>query len=417
MLRPIPEPCKVRVITIHQAFESALWSGFQKHLARENLKIPQILSGKSVEVDDKVWSDFPQDFVDRLRAAARLYDSLGIKWKIVSDDASNATGTIHPLLTVMASEGDISNEYCPDLDWIFRNTFCGEIHRPEMEQVFNSWFQHNGQCMGDRRSFPILCRIHYGAKRAFCRRYSLPPAFGINGDDGVIILPEYLIEEYFEFMNELWEINRLKTYVHDFVFSFNSRFYDFRNMSEVGIVRYSLIRGQDKFGEQSQDPRVWNQIQSSNKVVDEDKLFRQFAKFWKGRLCHLTKGGNNYFLPLCCGGLGLRPPRDRVWTTTKQQRLAISVADKKLERGVSQFETRTVGSSLPMTTVLNGRVIRTTSVRAVGEITTPSQLKVSWDEEQLLKPATLNGAVDYLPHLEETVERLRETRRSIQPFI
>lgn len=415
------EPLKVRTITVHHAWEPALWSGYQKHMAAENRRVPQILSGKS-EFIDGVWEDFPNDIRDIFREAVSHYEALGMDWTLVSADASAATDSIHPLTTLAGSTGSLSNEHCPDLDWLFRNTWTGVYPDPALSKKkqleSEPLLQTNGQAMGDRRSFGLLCRIHYALNSRFCERHRLPKAFAINGDDGLIILPKALVKEYFAFAEELWEVNILKTYVSDMVFSFNSQFYYFPSFKRVGIVRYSLIRGQDKFGEMSQDPRVFNTVLATNTVLSESHLFGMFHRFWKKRLDRLCRSGNNYFLPLCCGGLGLHPPRDRVWTTTRQQRHAIIIADAKLERGVSQLETRTVGvGKLPMTTILNGVAVRTTNPKE-GEdvITTPSQLKVDSFESVRLVPPVLNGAVDYIPFEEETIERLWGTSRVIRPF-
>jgi len=417
----ICEPLKVRVITVHHAWEPALWSGYQKHLARQNRQIPQILSGKS-ELVDGIWEDFPEDIRKIFRDAKNHYESLGVDWVLISADATAATDSIHPLTTLAGAEGSLSNAYCPDLDWLFKNTWTGVYGDPRLssvEQIFSDpLLQLNSQAMGDRRSFVILCRIHYAVNSRFCSRFRLPKAFAINGDDGLIILPRALVSEYFSFCENLWEVNRLKTYVSSSVFSFNSQFYHFPDFTRVGIVRYSLIRGQDKFGMVSQDPRVFNTVLRTNSILSENHLFLEFRKFWKSRLDKLTRHGNNYFLPLCCGGLGLRPPRDRVWTTSRQQRHAIVLADAKLERGVSQLETRTVGmGSLPMDVVLKGHSIRTTLPKD-GEIgiTTPSQLKVDLIESVRLVPPVLNGAVDYIPFESETIERLSGTSRVVRSF-
>jgi len=70
-----------------------------------------------------------------------------------------------------------------------------------------------------------------------------------------------------------------------------------------------------------------------------------------------------------------------------------------------------------METVLNGRSVRTTLPKD-GEqvITTPSQLKVDRFEDVRLLPPVLNGAVDYLPFEEETIERLWGTSRVVRSF-
>ncbi len=417
----ISEPLKVRTITVHHAWEPALWSGYQKFLADQNRKVPQILSGKS-EFRDGLWEDFPDDIRKIFEEARIFYESRGVDWVLVSDDASAATDSIHPLTTLAGSAGSISNKYCPDLDYLFRNTWTGVYDDPSLSkrERFESepLLQLNGQAMGDRRSFVLLCRIHYAVKNRFCTRFRLPKAFAINGDDGLILLPRDLVDPYFSFVEELWEINRLKTYISSRVFSFNSQFYYFPSFSRVGIVRYSLMRGQDKFGNESQDPRVFNTVLQTNRILSENSLFLEFHRHWEKRLKKLTRHGNNYFLPLCCGGLGLHPPRDRVWTTTRAQRHAIIMADARLERGVSQLETRTVGpSSLPMETVLNGIPVRTTMPKdGEGQMTTPSQLKADLFESVRLVPPVLNGAVDYIPFEEETIERLSGTSRVVRSF-
>jgi hypothetical protein len=153
-------------------------------------------------------------------------------------------------------------------------------------------------------------------KRCFFQRIrayyniSCDDAFLTNGDDGLILVPVRFIEEYKDFMSELWNLNEQKTMIDESpspMFSFNSRYFYVKEgrVVECDIIRWNLIQGLDKYGGTMTDPRVWNTITESCDEKYHVALWEQFHKHWKKRLDCLTTKGGNYFHPLASGGLGL----------------------------------------------------------------------------------------------------------------
>lgn len=295
----ICEPLKVRVITTHTACESPLWSRFQKELSLYLSRRKEILSGKVVNQES--FSSIP---IVR-REMAKHYGVPLDDILIISDDASAATDSISTALTL-----SVASDFLPDeLIDLFELTLKGRLYYKKLDREVD---QVNGQMMGDRRSFPLLCLIHLGAKKAFLRLFGVPlhlQFIRINGDDGLTILPRSLVDAYFNFMKELWDLNMLKSYVHPEYFSFNSTFFS-QNGEKVGIIRWNLLEGVDKFGSAGINPDVWNCVREDAPSEYEEQLWKHFcsSKHWRKTLSFLDKrgGGGNWNLPRCVGGYGLR---------------------------------------------------------------------------------------------------------------
>jgi hypothetical protein len=211
--------------------------------------------------------------------------------------------------------------------------------------------QTNGQMMGDRRSFPILCFLHVAMKKLFIERHVKPLIdrdqfwllnkipIAVNGDDGLISIPSNLVEKYFEFMDEFWEINRLKTYVSTEFCSFNSQFF-FRDGKGIPLFRWNLAMRRNKFGAKGLDPRVWNSIVQSLPKKYHSAIWQEFYFNWKDILCDCSKRGGNWFLPLCYGGAGLEPGGLET-SITNRQKFAIHLVNSMIgSSDAPQFMTR-----------------------------------------------------------------------------
>ncbi len=205
--------------------------------------------------------------------------------------------------------------------------------------------QTNGQLMGDRRSFPILCLLHSAVKINYLESrgitYQTWRHFAVNGDDGIIVIPRRLVEDYFNFADEFWELNRLKTYVSRNLISFNSQFFQKRGLlsKQVPIIRWNLIINNNKNGGKGHDPRVWNVVRECAPPVYEEFLFREFLKNWKDKLQECSKNGCNWFLPLSVGGAGLKTRKP--FRITGRQYFAIAETRRRIgtEKGCP-FQTR-----------------------------------------------------------------------------
>jgi len=312
----IPEPLKVRVITSHHAAESPLWSSFQKEMTKYLSRNKRFLFGKEVSVSDFIL------IPEKLDQMERYYQEPCL---IISDDADAATDSFDPLLTQVISLDMVPEWLIPC--WL--RTLRGEIHYPKLGDEFTT-SQRTSQLMGDRRSFVLLNIVHYAAKMAFLAEHGVPKylrTFFVNGDDGVILLPQSLIEPYFSFMTNLWGMNRLKTYIHSDIFSFNSTLFTCQRgvVRRLPIIRWSLIAGTDKYGNYGKNPTVWNYIR--DEILDwfpsfEEPLLGYFisSKHWRKTLQYLDKrgNGNNWFLPKSVGGYGLRNSKN-VRLTPRQQ--------------------------------------------------------------------------------------------------
>jgi len=282
---------------------------------------PPIVSGKVKEHRGRS-SDFDKNDFNEIDRIFRLYRSWGWSPVLVSDDASAATDSIAP---------DLSSRVA-DLTW--RSDSPG---RPEFKDTWTGILnyglhevkQTNGQLMGDRRSFPTLCLIHCAVKEYFLKKYGLSPTnsfYRVNGDDGVVILPKHLVEQYFEFVSELWQINRAKTYVSDKIFSFNSKLWRISTRELIPITRFKLIDCIDKSGDPCNDPLLFNRVASDCAPYARQKAWEWFCsnERWGKILKQATTRGLNWFLPRVCGGLGLtQVGPDRLYITPLQKTMIV----------------------------------------------------------------------------------------------
>jgi hypothetical protein len=319
------------MVTVHQSFESPLWTPFQRKFSRYLAdEYPEILSGR--EVNPSSFRGLRNSF-DRWRELG--FDDI----VVVSDDASSATDSIDPDLT----RAVIGSSFPEELHDAFDKTLRGMISiRPE-GQPSHFFKQSTGQLMGDRRSFPILCLIHLSAKRAFLRMNGVPRWawwIRVNGDDGIIVLPRSWVPAYFDFMSNLWELNSLKTYVHNRYFSFNSAIFTLDGV-KTPIIRWSLISGIDKFGDMLTNPLIWNTILDSCPSLGRE-LWERFIKkpHWRSLLdyemrgTHRVRRYNNWFTPLCSAGLGLVPPDDLEWGLTPRHSAGVREAMFRVIEGL-----------------------------------------------------------------------------------
>jgi hypothetical protein len=313
----ICEPLKVRVISKHHAWESPLWSGFQKSLTRYLSKQKYFLVGE----------EFSYESFEGLEESLEWYRQNYGSAVIVSDDATAATDSISNVLServMLPLIPECLQELCS-------SSFLGKLYYPgQIEKQKGGCGSGNDQCeclscldtqvivdqttgqlMGDRRSFPLLCLIHAGTKRLFLERKGVPrenQCFFVNGDDGVIVLPRDWVQEYFTFVNELWELNPLKSYVHERIFSFNSTFFQL-GKGQLPIFRWNLISAFATRGGKTIDPTCWNEVaESAPGYADELWKFFIGSPAWRETLAYLDRraNGNNWFVPRVCGGYGLR---------------------------------------------------------------------------------------------------------------
>jgi hypothetical protein len=330
---PICEPCKVRVITVHHACESSLWSDFQKEISRKLTRTGLITSGQVHIWNDGKVRDFSQgDLTEMRRTLSTLEKKYG-ETVIISDDASAATDSIDPDLSAKVG-ALLFHENSAGLG-AFLDTWRGTLQYPA-DSGIEDVRQRNGQMMGDRRSFPLLCIIHVAAKLAFCKKYGINTFIRVNGDDGIIILPKVLVDHYFLWMSNLWKINQMKTYVSKRFFSYNSQLWDLNKDSQVPMIRFNILDAIDKFGNNSSDPRLWNKVAEDTPESMHGRLWEFFVgnPHWRRTLGVLGKRGNNWFLPEIVGGVGLRLNRtlfdDLVYITPKQRAGILSVGESSV---------------------------------------------------------------------------------------
>jgi len=228
-------------------------------------------------------------------------------------------------------------------DWYPGSNVNGDIFETYDVQIRGL----NGQPMGDRRSFVLLSLIHHSVKLAFVKQYRLErlgvQIFAHNGDDGLIVLPRRLVPAYISWMNKLWGLNEMKTWIDTEIFSFNSQTYRVKGgkVSSIPKIRWNLIQRVDKYGEKIHDPTVWNSVSESLPEGLHESIFHHhFKNYWSKTLSNLCRGGNNYFLPHNVGGLGLNPYGIR-FKISPRQYLAIKIADYHLLKGERpKFATR-----------------------------------------------------------------------------
>jgi len=186
----------------------------------------------------------------------------------------------------------------------------------------------------------------------------------INGDDGLVGIPEIFKSDYLSWMDNLWNINRVKTQISDNMFTLNSRMFRANKgrALEVPFYRLNLFERIDRGGNFLINPQVWNEILEGmngshryiaehGRMISEKRAWKHFHKNWCGTLQYLTKEeGGNYFLPEIVGGLGLTAPSSLHFWTTPTQDNAINIVKRTLnkESVPPKFRTRVVPVTKPL---------------------------------------------------------------------
>lgn len=328
----LPEPLKVRCITLSHWWESPLWAKLQKRSIQFLGRNKFVASGKVLETEY---------FSSIARKVKELEKRLGLEFVFISDDGDAATDSISLPLSNGSMRSIVPDELKDVYDLtsgITGDTYVRIKRKVKKGEVPEYTRQTNSQYMGSRLSFAQLTIIHASYKKTFLRRYKhlyglterdINALFFVNGDDGVIALPRILVEPYFKWMNTLWNLNVIKTQIHRDVFTINSRMFkinaDRETFTEVNFFRYNLIERQDRHGDRILDPQVWNVFsETAGPLMEPNLLWDKFHREWSGTLKYLTKGkGNNYFLPTVFGGLGMVPLPGQNWYTNSRQRYAI----------------------------------------------------------------------------------------------
>jgi hypothetical protein len=343
------EPLKVRKITLAHWFESPAFAPLQKQLISYFSKFDQVASGKELPVEF---------FTEFTKQKARVENLVHEKLFYISDDGDAATDSFSLALSHRSLKGCIPGNHRVAYD--LESGFFGRVdinynHKSPAGLDTFSVEQLNAQLMGSRLSFVKLTAVHLAVKRCFMRKvagyYDIEPEelfklIRINGDDGLVALPWRFIEDYKSFMSHLWSLNKLKTLVSPNYFNINSRmFYDCGGVAvEPPFVRWNLVEGVDRTGALGADPRVWNELAHRNGGDLSPNITQPFFRNWKLRLDSLCVGGNNYFLPLQAGGLGMVPVPSVSFVVTPQQWGAIKRLDALVSRRkpAPSFATRSV---------------------------------------------------------------------------
>lgn len=331
----ICEPLKVRIITMHHAYEAVLFAKEADLQQKSFLKCKEILSGKILR---------PETFFEISKFLERHPEGL-----VVSDDGDAATDStnldvLSENMKINFSE-EIYNRLLPSLvgDFSYMNS-TGDL------QTFT---QVTGQMMGARYSFVLLCKMHYAWKKLFLcnmKYIAEDQVFFINGDDGVACLKnKEHVELYKAWMSMLWSLNKMKTYVSRHYLSFNSAIRLTSNGEEVPLVRWNIIRGIDKFGDHSKDPSLFNLLAKDGKgLIPEADLWRFFigVPHWRDVLNKLDNDSertSNWFLPKALGGYGIE--REASFAITKRQLSLIKYWDRFDTKRIRRHVTKTVPSN------------------------------------------------------------------------
>jgi hypothetical protein len=333
----LPEPLKVRAISLNEWWESPLWGPLQQSLMGHLKKKPYVCSGK----------ELPPEFFNTFASAVTEAEIIcGVPFIIVSDDGDAATDSICLKLSNLSIRDIVPDELKAVYDKC--SGFTGEciVRVRDVKHPDAPWFQQaNSQLMGDRLSFVKLTVIHSSWKLEFFRRiqriYGLSwelihRLFLVNGDDGVVALPENLVDDYLSWMSRLWNINPVKTQISRNIFTINSRMFRVgsRTVREVPFFRWNLVERVDKSGGLVVNPQVWNEFsETAAPLMPHDLLWNMFHRKWSGTLQLLTKGkGNNYFLPALVGGLGMVPLPGMNFKYTSRQRLAVEIVSRRINK-------------------------------------------------------------------------------------
>lgn len=330
----ICEPLKVRIITVHHAYEAVLFAKEAEDQQQSFLKSKEILSGKIITADSYTQIG---EFLKRHPEGL-----------VVSDDGDAATDSINHDVVSAGLEENFSEE----LNFRLKESLSGEFTSTIAGQQVRCG-QTTGQMMGARYSFVLLCKTHYIWKKLFLcnmKYKAIDQVFFINGDDGVICLKNaHDVKLYKDWMSTLWSLNPMKTYVSRHYFSFNSEMRLTKTGQLVPMVRWNVIRGIDKFGNNSKDPTLYNLVvKDALGLIPERELWKFFIgnPHWRGVFAALdekTDGASNWFLPKPLGGYGIE--RQCSFAITKRQLSLVKYWDRFDIKRLKRHVTKTVPSA------------------------------------------------------------------------
>jgi hypothetical protein len=365
----IAEPLKFRIVTVHHAPESLIFEQAAKNLQSFLSRTRECLSGKVV--DDSSWSGLREVFDEMT--------SLDLDPVIVSDDASAATDSIAHSLLMKVAPWLLPESLLP----IFHRLSKGMLKYEDNDEID----QVTGQLMGARWSFGFLCAIHMAAKRSFLSEYCVPRRlhfFRVNGDDGVIVLPRFLLETYFSYMGNLWVINRQKTMVSTVAFLFNSQMRYLKDYTEVPKIRFNLIAGVTKYGNSYQVPSVLNCALSSVPKKYEDHIWEwsMASRHWQKTLSELSRKSPsaNWCLPYHLGGLGINRSWGKFEISSRQMRQVDWWLSGDIDR-INHHRTRVQNSAKVLNCLSMSRRIPCVDSEVISRAVTPIGVKEKASEE------------------------------------
>jgi len=299
----ILEPLKVRTITSMGMFHNAIYPEIQQQMWSAMQKFPQFcLTGRCVEERDvndlvsRTQEMIPEWFggwFNKPQSAEKVFHPYtGLKW--VSGDYSGATDSCHLDLSDALIETVSDDRFIQDL---LRHNLSGQnidYSKCGLKEYPSTFKMTNGQLMGSRFSFPLLCVFnlaiyHYCLEKVTKRKWDIKdlPVL-VNGDDILFLATDELVARW-ESCLPLAGLEKSvgKNYVSDLFCTVNSTLFlrdvlnrgieiDRKNvlkswmMTKVPYVNMGLVFGMKKqpFGKEGE----------SRKKVEEDEALSGVLK-------------------------------------------------------------------------------------------------------------------------------------------
>jgi hypothetical protein len=354
-LLPIYEPGKVRVIGIQDGYESSCIQPFQDLTLK--------LWKKSKH--STMIPDLDETLIDRCNNSSLPY-CLSVDYKSATDTMTRSSSAVG--LDAFIGVMDCSNSGLNRIELISQFTSCilqyplGEIrvdpdtlYKSLLEYELSPGLQRQGQRMGDRKSFAVLCLINLAVFMAALhiflqkadlkigtvrriRRGVLKSLF-VNGDDLSALVPTGFYEIWKPLAENVgWFLSPGKSYLSKSFLQINSRNYIRKNgiFSRIGYLNMKLVTGFNlkKNGEADADPeQLGRDLTEMVKFCPYSRpaVSKCMARFFESRF---NKGFTpNWFLPVHMGGIGVGADvceKDNIIVTKQQlKQAALFISDPK----------------------------------------------------------------------------------------
>jgi len=337
----IPEPGKFRIITKGEPVLYTAVRPFQHFMLDQWKKL-------GFGTMSETWEE---DLVSSFQKCP-----LGESEYLVSGDYEAATDRLERWVTKVIYDRVLSN-----IDWGDYH-FAAEMRDMVMHSLLphvliypdgHSRIQKNGQLMGHPLSFPALCIANLATfliaglmdsepfsvmKNREIRAYCRAKGLRINGDDILFKSDLNFASDWKVAAGQIGLVPSVgKNYVSRFAGMINSRLFVVKSFNGLDFVGYANVALSEGFRLKT-DPRMLINTLSRVEVtlrrdVPSDVSLKLRTRFLRTHKELLDRFGQNYFLPIHIGGIGIENLNDRkIGLTPHQRKIATHLIDNPIER-------------------------------------------------------------------------------------